>query len=59
MANRGSLNADTISGATLKIYIGWEVNDIEPVVGTGVLKYKLYGKSSNTTKYHVIETIVI
>lgn len=40
MAKRGSLNTDTISGTTLKIYFGWDATDNEPVAGTGVLKYK-------------------
>ena len=53
MASRGSLNTDTKSGTTLKIYFDLEVTDIDPVAGIGILKYKLYRKSSNTIKYSV------
>jgi len=38
MANRGSLNTDTMWGTTLKIYFNWEVTDINPIAGTRVLK---------------------
>ena len=37
-----------MSGTTLKIYFDWEVTDIDPVAGTGILKYKLCRKSSRS-----------
>ena len=56
MANRGSLNTSTMPETSLKIYFDWEIINIDPVAGTGEIKYKLYGKSNKTTKYRVFGT---
>ncbi len=60
MANSGIIKSEGMPGGRpgtpLSMWFEWEVTNINAEAGTGTLNWKIYGSSSQTTKYQIFGT---